>query len=158
MQSSAKKLTSKYFFVTIKQVTRDRIIVRVRALPCDARCARRCVATTSERANRMMEEVINEILAAEAEAEKIRAEAEQKAEDCVRDAEQKSDDIRRSTEARLKAQRIKAMEEAEKQAAKNDRAAREESLADADALKKSYSAAVKKEGKKVFGRILNGNM
>ena len=106
----------------------------------------------------MMEEVINEILAAEAEAEKIRAEAEQKAEDCVRDAEQKSDDIRRSTEARLKAQRIKAMEEAEKQAAKNDRAAREESLADADALKKSYSAAVKKEGKKVFGRILNGNM
>lgn len=106
----------------------------------------------------MMEEVINEILAAEAEAEKIRAEAEQKAEECVRDAEQKSDDIRRSTEARLKAQRIKAIEEAEKQAAENDRAAREESLADADALKKSYSAAVKKEGKKVFGRILNGNM
>lgn len=106
----------------------------------------------------MMEDVINEILAAEAEAEKIRREAEQKAEECVREAEQKADDTNRAAEARLKAQRIKAMEEAEKRAVENDRAAKEQSLADAEALKKSYSAAVKKEGKKVFGRILNGNM
>lgn len=106
----------------------------------------------------MMEEVINEILAAEAEAAKIRAAADEKAERTVLDAETHAAATAKATESKLKARRAIAKEEAEKRAEKQTADIISEAEASAAALKDSYRASIKKESKKAFWRIINGDL
>lgn len=105
----------------------------------------------------MINEVINKVLAAEAEAENIRNNAECRAQDILTESEKACLKLSDDGEKQAKSRRTEILGEYVSKADAEYEKTLAEAKNRAESLKKEKQALVKNIGESIYGRILNGD-
>ena len=105
----------------------------------------------------MINEVINEILKAEAQAEEILSKAEEKAQDIIATAENQANSIIEQANENAKALRAQIKAESEDKASAEYQTVMEHAREESELLTKEKERSAIDAGEYLFGRIVNGN-
>lgn len=106
----------------------------------------------------MIEDVLNEILAAEKQAENIRSSADEKAAAIIADAEKSKAALAETALTQAKEKRVSTIEEYTKKAEREYNNVIAESLAFAKKTTGEKTQTVNDLADKIYGRIINGNL